>query len=385
MTSVTVTVRPELLRWARERASLDPVELARRVGLKPDKVKSWEQSGVLTLAHLERVAEKTHTPVGYLFLPAPPEESLPIPDFRTVDGERVERASPNLLDTIYQCQRRQAWFRDYLLDEGESPLPFVGSATMALPPEDVARSIGIEIRFDVAARAGFPTWVEALRDMVQRIEDAGVLVMRSSIVGNNTHRKLDVTEFRGFALSDEYAPLIFVNAADTRAAQMFTLAHELAHLWLGQTGVSDPNVRPSNVAERYCNSVVAELLVPLDQFRRLWGSKESPESQLQPIARHFKVSTLVVLIRALETKAITPEQFDVLDQRERERLKGTSGVGGGDFYRTQGSRLGKRFAQAVITSALEGRTLYRDAFRLLGIKKAETFQTLVHSLGLPHQ
>jgi Zn-dependent peptidase ImmA (M78 family) len=166
---------------------------------------------------------------------------------------------------------------------------------------------------------------------------------------------------------------------------MFTLAHELAHLWLGQTGVSDPSIVPSNAAERFCNAVAAELLVPLEQFRRLWGSKESPLSQIQPLARYFKVSTLVILIRALEAKVISSDEFNLLDQAERERLKGTTGASGGDFYRTQGSRLGKRFAQAVITSTLEGRTLYRDAFRLLGIKKAETFQNLAQSLGLPQR
>jgi Zn-dependent peptidase ImmA (M78 family) len=219
--------------------------------------------------------------------------------------------------------------------------------------------------------------------MVQRIEAARVLVMRNGVVGNNTRRKLDIKEFRGFALNDEYAPLIFVNAVDTRAAQMFTLAHELGHLWLGQSGVSDPNIRTRNAAERYCNSVAAELLVPLDQFRALWEVQEAPTRQLERLARHFKVSTLVILIRALEANAITPEQFDVLDQHERERLKGTAGAGGGDFYRTEGSRLGKRFAQAVIVSTCEGRTLYRDAFRLLGIKKVETFQTLAEALGLP--
>jgi Zn-dependent peptidase ImmA (M78 family) len=383
MTAVTVSVKPELLRWARERVSLEPADLAKRVGLKPERVISWEQSGKLSLAHLERVAEKTHTPVGYLFLPAPPEEALPIQDFRTVEGGRVERPSPDLLDTIYQCQRRQDWFREFLIEEGEQLLGFIGSATMSARPEDVGRSIRTEIGFDVAERAALPSWTEALRDMVQRIEDARILVMRNGVVGNNTHRKLVVREFRGFALSDEYAPLIFVNAADTRAAQMFTLAHELGHLWLGQSGVSDPSIHPSNAAERYCNSVAAELLVPLDQFRSLWDKQTDPADQLQRLARHFKVSTLVILIRALEARAISSDEYDVLDQREREQHKKTAGAGGGDFYRAQGSRLGKRFAQAVIASTLEGRTLYRDAFRLLGLRKVQTFQGLAESLGLP--
>jgi transcriptional regulator with XRE-family HTH domain len=96
--SANVSVQPQLLRWARERASLAPEQLARRVGLKEARVTQWETTGQLSLAHLERVASKTYTPVGFFFLPEPPEETLPIPDFRTLDGDRVKRPSPNLLD-----------------------------------------------------------------------------------------------------------------------------------------------------------------------------------------------------------------------------------------------------------------------------------------------
>src|SRR2546423_1880531 len=127
--SVKVTVEPQVLRWARERAGLAPAELAQKLALKEERVAEWERTGVLTLAHLERVASKTYTPVGYLFLAAPPQETLPISDFRTMGGDRMRRPSPNLLDTIYLCQQRQGWYHDYLIGEGEAPLAFVGSAT----------------------------------------------------------------------------------------------------------------------------------------------------------------------------------------------------------------------------------------------------------------
>src|SRR5438067_2306014 len=156
--AVKVTVRPQLLRWARERAELDPAELARRVGLREERVSEWERTGELTLSHLERVAEKTWTPIGYLFLPAPPRESLPIADFRTPAGEGVRAPSPNLLDTIYLCQQRQEWYREFLIAEREDPLPFVGSASLQDSPDTVGRRIrdalGLHIRDH--ARPGTP-------------------------------------------------------------------------------------------------------------------------------------------------------------------------------------------------------------------------------------
>jgi Zn-dependent peptidase ImmA (M78 family) len=382
--SVQVTVQPQVLRWARERASLATDELARRLNLKEERVAEWERTGQLSLAHLERVASKTHTPVGYLFLPAPPKETLPIPDFRTLDGEGIRQPSPELLDTIYQCQQRQDWYREHLLAEGEDPLRFVGSSSLTDAPVDVAVRIRTTLGFSSAERAALPNWEETLRVMVERIEAARILVMRNSVVGNNNYRKLSVDEFRGFALCDEYAPLIFVNAADPKSAQMFTLAHELGHLWLGQSGVSDADPNSAQQSERFCNAVAAEVLVPLEEFRAVWQAHADPLEEAHRLCRLFKVSSLVMLIRAREAGVLPLEAFDKLYRLERAGSGGGDKPGGGDFYLTQRSRLGKRFARAVIGSALEGRTTYTTAFQLLGLRKGETFDQLAKSLGVTH-
>jgi Zn-dependent peptidase ImmA (M78 family) len=209
--------------------------------------------------------------------------------------------------------------------------------------------------------------------------------MRSGIVGNNTHRSLDVTEFRGFALSDPYAPLIFINSKDAKAAQLFTLAHELVHIWLGVSGVSNLNLTysPDVDVERFCNAVAAELLVPLDELQAEWSSRHDSVDKIPMTARHFRVSSLVILRRLLDAKYISREEFQRLynDELAKMHQQDAATEGGGDFYRTLNTRLGKRFVSALIESTLEGGTPYRQAFQLLGVKNAEAVRKLASKLG----
>ena len=206
--------------------------------------------------------------------------------------------------------------------------------------------------------------------------------MVSGVVGSNNKRVLNPEEFRGFALADKVAPLVFINGADTKAAQMFTLAHELAHIWLGKSAVSDAGIASSTTqnVEAWCNRVAAEFLVPLAELRRELGT-DDPFVAVQKLARAFKVSTLVILRRLLDAEAITRSRFEAAYTAEVKRLtEKMSSSGGGNFYLTQGARLSRRFARALITSTLEGQTLFRDAFQMLGIKKEKTFRELGRSL-----
>ncbi len=376
-----VDVKPELLRWARERARLPLENLLQRF----PKLREWEaREAKPTFKQLEDFARATYAPFGYFFLPEPPVEELPIPDFRTVAGCRIERPSPNLLDTIFLCQQRQEWYREYAQLQGQEPLEFVGSATLASDIEATAAAMRHQLRFDVEERRRMPTWTEALRRFIEQADALGVLVMVNGIVANNTHRRLDPAEFRGFALSDPLAPLVFINGTDTKAAQMFTLAHELAHIWLGQSALSDvePVSVPGQEVEGWCNRVAAELLVPLANFRQEYRRGEELRGALGRLARQFKVSTLVALRRIHDAGGITRDQLRDAYEAELELLREVRRGSGGDFYLTQGARVGKRFGRALVTSTLEGQTLYRDAFRLLGFSKAATFRELGHSLGI---
>ena len=229
-----------------------------------------------------------------------------------------------------------------------------------------------------------PTWTEALRSFIQQADSFGIMVMVSGIVGSNTRRSLDPKEFRGFAISDPLAPLVFINGKDTKAAQMFTLAHELAHIWLGETALSDvgPITMPSNKVEVWCNQVAAELLVPLSALQEAHDSFKSLREALDHLARWFKVSTLVILRRLHDAGKLTREELWQAYNKEVDRLLAISKKAGGNFYLTLPARVSRRFAQALVISTLEGQTLHRDAFRLLGFRKYTTFRELGYQLGV---
>lgn len=342
---VRVDVEPALLRWAANRAGWDAETVSRREPHFTDWVSGEARP---TLRQLEKFATATHTPFGQFFLSEPPREEVPIPDLRTIRDVAVPAPSANLLDTIYVCQERQEWYRGYAEIQGLPGVDFVGSASTRQPASVVAAHIRESL--GLPATGPFPSsgWGTAFSQLSDRIEDLGVLVMVNGVVGANTHRKLDPEEFRGIALADELAPVIFVNGADTKAAQIFTLIHELAHLWTGGSALSDarftadtgPSTAPED--ERWCNQVAAETLVPLEDIRAVCPDKVDSEV-LDELAARYRVSPLVVLGRIHEAGLL-----DWDDYRDRYLIEqdwvlailtGKKAASGGSYYNTQPRRL----------------------------------------------
>lgn len=383
---VRVQVKPELLEWACERAGVDADALTKKF----PKIGQWLEGSLNpTFKQAQDFARATHTPIGYLFLDQPPAELLPIPDFRTLESLQVDRPSPDLLDTIYLCQQRQDWYRQYVPLAGGKPVDFVGSSSTDADVVNVAREIRRALKFQPADLSKASDMEGAIRIILDKADEAGVLVMVSGVVGNNTHRPLDPGEFRGFALADPYAPLIFINGADTKAGQMFTLAHELAHLWLGESGVSDMTTasQPRAAVEQWCNAVAAETLVPLNEFNAALQTNEDLWQATRRLAGWFRVSTLVVLRRMKDSGKISADEharaFDEESRRLRSimRAKKEKG-GGGNYYLTANRRLSERFARAVIASTWEGQSTFTEAFRLLGCRNVKTIESMGARYGL---
>jgi Zn-dependent peptidase ImmA (M78 family) len=375
-----VDVQPKMLRWACERAGYEPASLEGRL----PQLSAWMRRETKpTLKQLERLANLTNTPLGYLFLAEPPEEPLPVTDFRTLPGGARTRPSPELLDTLYMMQRRQAWLRESLIESGAEPLEFAGSARLNDDPEAVGREMRRAVGLADGWGASVRTWQDAVSELRRAIEQLGVMAVINGVVGNNTHRPLSLEEFRGFALTDSHAPLIFVNGADWKSAQMFTLAHELAHVWLGREGLSGfEGLFPGGTdVEDWCNRTAAEFLVPGQEFIDRWGQAKRELDPFALLARAFKVSPVVAARRALDLNRIDRATFfDFYEEYSRRERAKESRSSGGDFYNNQNTRVGEFFAAQVVRAAMEGRIGFKEAYDLTGLRGG-TFQAYARRLG----
>ena len=378
-----VAVKPELIRWAIDRSGLSTEYLL----TKFSKLEEWKRGERQpTFRQLEDFAKRTMTPFGAMFLDSPPKEELPIPDFRTKNEAPLRRYSPNLLDTIQTMQQRQSWMREWLADEGAMPLAIVGHANVTANFKTLAQTIRKHLDLDVAWGESQANWEDALDILRKAIERVGIIVFSNSVVGLNNHRPLDPDEFRGFVLIDTVAPVIFLNDADSKSARIFTLVHELVHVWLGQDGVFNlDRMMPANEdVERYCNRVAAEFLIPGHKLTERWEAANATEKPFHTIAKWFKVSPVVAARRAIDLKLISKAEFfrfyeqDQADWRKRRELDRKKSSGG-NFYATQNVRLGGRFSAAVVQAAKEGRMLYQDAFRLTGMK-GQTFHVYAETV-----
>ena len=366
-----LVTRPILV-WARERAHLTVEDVATRIGTSPATVRAWEKGEARpTFRQAQKFAEISRIPFGYLYLNEPPAYQLPIPDYRTIGDQLPPPLGADFRDLLNEILRKQGWFREYQLEHGIERLPFVGKFAANAHPREVAEDIRKNLQIDDADKVAVQNWEGYLRLLIDRAEAAGILVMKSGIVGVNTHRPLSVEEFRGFVVSDDIAPVIFLNGRDALAAQIFTLVHELAHIWLGASGVSNADIgssdAPAGDVEKTCNSIAAEFLVPEDKLAALWNNAESFPENAWRLCRYFKVSSVVLARRAVENGFGQWSDYFAFYENERAAWVKGGRAGGGDFYRTSAVRNGKLFTKAVLERALEGKLLLRDAGDLLNV------------------
>jgi len=371
MTEAYVT--KELITWARERAKLTVEQVATGLGVRPDKVIAWEGGRAHpTLRQAEGMAQRLHVPFGYLFLSSPPKEEMPLPDLRTIANRPITDPSPELIEVTQDALRKQDWYREYRVAEGAEPLPFVGRYSVDGGADQIADNMRRTLAVNDDLRHMARNWEEFLTLLARNAEGAGVLILRSGVVGNNTRRPLDVREFRGFALSDSVAPIVFINAQDSKAAQIFTLTHELAHIWIGQSGVSNPDYRmrarqQASPIDRFCDQVAAEVLVPIGDFTDRWSGQEDIDSNLWRLARRYRVSELVILRRAFEIGIVDEWEYE---QHFNPLAVRKGGGEGGSHYRNVLVRNSRTFTLSLLAAATGGRVSYRDSATLLNVNMA---------------
>ena len=386
MPGVSVNVQPVILDWVMQKAQMGSAGSS-----VIDMIAKWiSGEKTPTFNQIEDVSRKISIPFGYFFLERPPVEECRIVEFRTVDSISLQDPSRNLIDTVDLMAGVQEWMAEYNKDNGASEYSFVGCAKASDSVLDTADRIRKELGLGINWFDEFKSSADAFRSLRNSIMNLGILVMMNGVVGNNTHRILNVEEFRAFTLVDRYAPLIFINSRDTENGKLFSLLHELVHIWIGidnfyndTFGIS-PKVSKE---EQFCNAVAAEILVPYKLFSEEWVKQSgNSESRIKELGKRFVCSRFVLLRKALDTGKIDQNEYGKLLSlfqkyfRAAQDRKHDKVSGGGDFYRTLNTKWDRRFIQALYASAQSGRTSYRDVYRMTNTT-GKTFHELIEKAG----
>ena len=383
MPTVNVNIQPAVIKWALSQTQEE------KLGSKlMENIKNWlDGTKTPTFNQIENFSKKSNIPLGYFFLQTPPVEQIQLLEYRTIDSMYMSAPSRNLIDTIYEMEAVQGWMIDYRKEMGFDVLPIVGCMKECTDINTIADRIRTDLELNKDWYAKCKDKTNAFNHVRDLLTESGIIVMMNGIVGKNTHRALDINEFRAFSLVDEWAPLIFINSADSQGAKLFSLFHEIAHIWIGENDLyNDRRNNPGDVKpiEVICNAVASEIMVPKDVFILKW--KESTEEdvylQIKDIAKYFRCSESVIARKALDIKEISIDVYDqvVSDAIEAFRELKESRESGGDYYNTMGSRLDKCFIRALCESINKGRTNYTEAFRLTNTSR-KTFFEVASRLG----
>ena len=382
MATVTVPIHAPVIDWIMQNVHEDQVA--------PDvldQLNAWKTGEKQpTLKQLEAMSRKTRIPFGYFLLQTPPDEDIALAEYRTVGSKKNQKPSRELIDILDQMTAIQDWMRDELKREQSDATSFVGSCSLHNSTGKIAQ----RIRDDLALKTNWYREGKNAEDNFNRLRNTlvqhGLLIFTGGKVGANTHRPLDVKEFRAFTLIDTHAPLIFINTTDTANGRLFSLLHETVHVWLGENSLfNNPEWSDERVSllEQKCNAVAAELLVPAADFSAVWDSSIPVEDMIGQAARHFRCSEAVILRRAYTTKKIPRTRYTrmlAFQKEQWEQTKAHKKKSGGDFYKTLLSNLDHRFLAALERSVIQGNTQDTDAYRLTATNR-RTYRGALERMG----
>lgn len=383
MPSVKVNIQPEIIDWALSQTREE--QLGSRL---MDNIKKWlEGTKTPTFNQIEDFSKKSNIPLGYFFLQTPPVEKISLLDFRTIDSIELANPSRNLIDTIHEMEQVREWMKDYRIDTGFDVLSYVGSLKDHTDVNNIADIIRKDIQLDVDWYNRCDKVNEAFNYIRSLLDQCCIIVMMNGIVGKNTHRALNVDEFRAFAMADKWAPLIFINSADSHKARLFSLFHEMAHIWLGVDDLYNDRKQNSNVSniETICNGVASELMVPKESFYHVWDLQICSDIfvHIKSVANIFNCSDIVIARRAFDNGFISKNIYDEVVNNsieEYRKMKEKGDSSGGSYYNTMKTRLDGGFVRAIYESLNSGRITYTEAYRLTNTS-SKTFPEIINRLG----
>lgn len=386
MAGISVHVKPEIISWI-----LNTVQFEEITGSAIELLRKWQTGEKIPTFHqLEDMSRKTKIPFGYFFLEKPPVEKCLLAEYRTFNSADVIEPSRNLIDTVDLMTDIQEWMVEYVTENGQEELGYVGSAAGITDPQIIVQDIRKKMDINVSWYADSQNAGEAFRIFRRKLENLHILVMMSGIVGNNTRRKLNVDEFRAFTLVNKFAPLIFINSCDSDTGKLFSIAHELVHVWIGKN--SFYNAKNSEYfvdhgIESICNAAAAELLVPTEFFGETWNNcSGAVMERIEKTAKAFRCSRFVVARKAFDCGKISQNVYNQIIRELTETYKAwqekqkADRNSGGNYYRNLASKMDLHFVAALARSTSEGRTQYTEAYRLTNTNR-KTFGKLLEEIG----
>lgn len=369
-------VTPDLLKWARLTAKYSLEDAAGKLKIDASKLLDWEEGKKSpTVAQAEKMSKIYKRPLAVFFLPVPPERFETLRDFRK--SSRSEDFNTALSFLMREILAKQSWISDFRKEDGERPHEFVGKFSLNDPPEVVAINIRKMLQKDEC-----PRYVDILKYCVEKAESKGIFISQASFV--NSRLLLEIEDVRGFAISDSYAPFIFINSRDSKNAQLFTLIHELAHIFIGESGVSDLNlysvaggdVLDYENTEYYCNEVAANVLMPKEKIHiSVRGLQNIGINEVNILSNNFRVSSYAMLVRLRNLGLIKFHTFMTIREELSDRYKeyiaqssAKSSGGGPDYNLLTIRKNSKSFSRIIYNLYRGGRISGSEASDLLSIK-----------------
>lgn len=306
-------ITPNVLKWARESARMTEVTAAAKVSVTEKKLKEWEAgTSQPTIRQAQTLAKAYKRPFALFFLPEIPRDFQPLQDFRKSGSKELTTSS---IFIIREIQQKQVWISDLYSENQEDKLPFVGRFSVNDNPQKVAQDILATLKISPASyKTDNP-----IKEWIDAAETRGIFVSRTSFI--HSRLKLDSEELQGFAIADPYAPFVFVNSKDWNAPQLFTLVHELAHVWIAETGISndvEPDVKNKNKLhpiELFCNEVAANALMPREIVLSFGSPSFQTSKGVFKVAKQLGVSSFALLVRALNLQIISISAYKKLKEQ----------------------------------------------------------------------
>ncbi len=373
MPKVEVEINPKVIEWAIYNSDYDMDYLLQTIEHLDKWIKGEQKP---TLVQLGKFSNKIHIPFGYLLSKTPPEGALFSADCRTIKDQLIRKPSRALAETINDMEAKKLWMRDYRIFQGSEKIDFIGTFKNRKDKTDlIIEKIRKLLNLETDWALHEDSLDKAYNLLKERIENVGVLVMKDALVLGNTSRKLDIKEFRAFVLYDDYAPLIFLNGQDSKAARIFSLLHEFCHLLISDD--DDILIDSKETAENCCNKVAAEFLMPEKLVLELWKGKDDVITEINTLANKLKVSSLALARLLKSLWKIGDETYEEIYETSISNFeKSKNKTISGNPYATKRSNLSTEFVKAVLVSTGEGRTLFGDAYKLLNVSNSKTFNKL---------